>query len=378
MMCFGLYIHIPFCRRKCPYCGFVSFAGCENFISVYIDALIQEYMCKKNGMFEDAPNTIYIGGGTPSILPLKDIRRLIRTLDKSAACEITFEINPDSCSTDLVRLLHDEGVTRVSLGVQSFNDDILHNIGRIHTASQAVTAYQSLRHYDFNSVSLDLMFGVPGQTMDIWDDTIMNALNLAPDHISAYSLGIDEDSLFFESAKQGKLKIPKQSATSDMYSKLVELLSDAGYEWYEISNFSRPGKESVHNSGYWNFTPYLGLGVSAHSFDGTTRSWNTSVLEDYIAMIGETDDAAESFEKHEGISYIIEKIMLSLRTRNGIDIENLDLSREQTKQLEKTVDEMQSAGFLEKNAAGLPAVTLKGAVIIDELITELIAAIENI
>ncbi len=377
-MRYGLYIHIPFCRRKCFYCGFVSFTDCDDCIPAYITALITEYKSKKCGNFEHAPYTIYIGGGTPSILPLKDIRRLLRALDKSAACEITFEINPDSCSSDLVRVLNDEGVTRVSLGVQSFNDAILQTLGRLHSASQAITAYQLLRQYDFKSVSLDLMFGVPGQTKDAWNNTIMKTLSLAPDHISAYSLGIEEDSVFFQSARQGKLDIPKPSETSDMYSDLVALLSDAGYEWYELSNFARPGKESAHNSGYWDFTPYMGLGVSAHSFDVTTRRWNTSVLQDYIEMIAENEDATESCEKHEGICRTIEKIMLSLRTRNGIDIGSLDLSREQTKHLEKPIEDMQSAGFLEKNAAGLPAVTIKGAVIINELIAELVAVIENI
>ncbi len=377
-MCFGLYIHIPFCRRKCPYCSFVSFADGKKHFHSYIDALLKEYEIKSTGTYKGSPSTLYIGGGTPSILPPQEIRRLLRGIDKTATHEITVEINPDSCPPDLLEILHDDGVTRVSLGIQSLDNGVLANLGRLHDASQAITAFHHIRDIRFDSVSIDLMFGVPGQTMDIWKRTIDSVISLDPDHISAYSLGLEEDTEYFRSTENGCLRIPTPSETAEMYFALAEFLHGAGYEWYEISNFARPGKESIHNSGYWDFSPYLGIGLSAHSFDGEFRRWNTSVLPEYIRRISFNGDASESREQHTGRLGTIERIMLQMRTRNGIVIDRLGLTREQAKNLETAVNDIESAGFLEEGRGKSIAVTMKGAVIIDEIITEMIAAIDGI
>ncbi|MCD6308922.1 MAG: radical SAM family heme chaperone HemW, partial [Candidatus Latescibacteria bacterium] len=332
-MSWGLYIHIPFCIQKCPYCGFVSVTGADDLMEAYVTALVTELNNRTGGVFPGEPATVYVGGGTPSLLPVPLFRTLFESLPRDSMVECTVEANPDSLfSGDAVHKYwldeaRDAGVNRISIGVQSLDDVILSTLGRIHTSRQAEDAVRRARAAGFENLSIDLMFGVPGQTMCAWRDTLERCIDMRPDHVSAYSLGIEEDTPYFERMSKGGLSLPDPEETADMYETAVEILGDAGLSPYEISNFARPGGECLHNSAYWDFSPYMGIGASAHSFDGSMRSWNITNPAGYIRAVEAGETPCEGFEMLDGKTRAEETIMLSLRTKRGLDLAELDNRR---------------------------------------------------
>lgn len=278
----GIYIHIPFCKIKCAYCDFVSYEGQESYTDVYIDALERE-MTQYEGT---AADTVFIGGGTPSILSAEQIKRLTslvyKKFDIPENCEFTIEVNPGAVDEEKAAAMLEGGINRVSVGVQSFNDAELKRIGRIHDAKTARDTVLMLKRAGFDNISLDLMTSLPNQTGESLTDTLKMALSLPVKHISAYSLIIEEGTPIEKDYSAGKLVLPDEKEDREMYAAVIDKLSRNGFEQYEISNFAKHGFECRHNIKYWTMQPYIGLGAAAHSFDGERRFYNTSDLHEYI------------------------------------------------------------------------------------------------
>ena len=375
-MSYGLYIHIPFCRKKCPYCNFASIAGNESILPEYAEAVSSELQMRCTGTFEGYPKSVYIGGGTPSIVPVTSIKMILSRFLPLSDIECTIEANPESTDESWLGGVFDLGVNRISIGVQSLDDTILSGLGRIHTAHEARKAVLLARSAGFRNISVDLMFGIPGQTMALWKKTLEDVLDLKPDHVSCYSLSIEEDSGFFEMRRNKDLCLPGPGETSDMYLYMSELLEEHGLERYEISNFARPGYECLHNSAYWNFIPYLGIGASAHSFDGTIRRWNESEPVKYIELCRAHSDPVYGSETIDDYKRIIETVMLSLRTRNGLSVDRISAMYPfQLKQPGNKIDMLVEAGFLERCDENNVRLSTKGVVISDEIITEIVSDI---
>ncbi len=278
----GIYIHIPFCKRKCKYCDFVSYAGREDCIGAYLDALEREMKCHAG----KKADTIFVGGGTPSILDVDSLTRLTRsvfdTFDIAENYEFTVEINPGTLDARKTDALLSGGVNRASVGVQSFNDAELRAVGRIHTAEEAYSAVGDLYKAGFENISVDLMTALPNQTMESLKKTLETAVSLPVTHISAYSLIIEDGTPLAAEYGAGTLVLPSDDEDREMYAYTIDYLAKNGFSQYEISNFAKDGFECAHNIKYWTFEPYIGIGAAAHSFDGVSRAYNTSDLAEYI------------------------------------------------------------------------------------------------
>lgn len=342
----GLYIHIPFCHGKCFYCDFFSTVN-RRQVDDYIDMLSREYLERKAEIPQPV-TTIYIGGGTPSSLSHPQLRRLFEMLPIGPDIEeFTIELNPEDVNGELIGLLKEYGVNRVSMGIQSLCDSELRSIGRRHTAGTAIQAATLLQR-SFANTSFDLMFGLPGQTLDSWKHSVEGILALRPAHISAYSLMLEENTLLYRRVKKGEVLIPSQETNSEMYQVLCDSLATAGYRHYEISNFALPGFESLHNSNYWNFTPYVGLGASAHSFDGNgIRKANSSSLSQYLTgwKNGRSIEVLSEYDS------MVEWIMLGLRHYRGVNIAEFEsrFGIEKSAEIQKAARPQIDAGYLELN-----------------------------
>lgn len=285
----GLYVHFPFCAKKCLYCDFPSFAGQDDQMRAYVDALLAEIAGAPEGL---AAGTVFLGGGTPSYLPgpwlaevLDALRARFRFLPDA---EVTMEANPgketlhDATDANAWRAYREAGVNRVSLGVQSFDPALLKGLGRIHSPEDVSRTVAALRAGGISNFNLDLMFGLPEQTMAQWRDTVRRAIALEPPHLSAYSLIIEPHTPFEAAERQGRLKLPDEALEREMLRFLERALAEAGYRQYEISNWARPGFESRHNLGYWRMTPWLGFGNGAHSYFGGRRWGNPPTIPAYL------------------------------------------------------------------------------------------------
>lgn len=324
----GIYLHVPFCNSRCIYCGFCSTVS-KGLRQKYIPALKRE-ISERGDFFSSLyesdriVKTLYVGGGTPSILPpelLKEAVSAIReTFRIAEEIEFTVEVNPDDITEDYAGSLRRMGVNRVSMGVQSFKDSHLKWMRRRHDSPTAVNAYRILRKAGFDNISLDLIFGFPLMTVGDWEDNLDTIIELSPEHISAYQMGIDPDTPLERMEKSGEFSLPSQEDSERMYKILQAKLKAAGYVQYEVSNFCKPGYHSRHNSSYWNRTPYLGLGPGAHSFIGMAREWNTSDIATWCNLSilplreGETLSPEDVFN---------EILMLGLRTAAGVSLDTL-------------------------------------------------------
>lgn len=322
----GVYVHIPFCASRCSYCDFFSTLRLDEVGHDYVEALIAEARLRKAELNGKPVKTLYMGGGTPSQLPLPLLARLIdglkATLDLNAVQEFTLEANPDDVTPEWCAAVRALGVNRVSMGVQSFQDAVLRLVGRRHTARQAIDAVASLRHAGIDNISIDLIYGLPGQTLETWAESVRQAVDLRPQHISAYGLTYEPGTRLWQQRECGEVVEASEDQYLDMYRILVGMLQMAGYEHYEISNFALPGYRSRHNSSYWNETPYLGLGAAAHSYDGTMRRSNPADLCGYIRRItlGQPACQVEDLAWWERYD---ERVMLGLRTADGVDAHRL-------------------------------------------------------
>jgi oxygen-independent coproporphyrinogen-3 oxidase len=332
----GLYIHIPFCKSRCIYCGFYSTTH-TNLKQKYVDSLCceiklraEEILNSKNkknlGSFVNDKlliDTIYFGGGTPSQLEEKQLVQLFNNIYNefaiSPTAEITIECNPDDITVDYSKVLSNLPINRVSLGVQTFNEEQLKFIRRRHDKNAIFYAVERLRQAGIGNISIDLMYGFPGETIDDWEYDIKNALSLNIEHISAYSLMYEEGTPLHHLLKQGIIKETDEDDSYNMYNILTDRLTEAGYDHYEISNFAINGFHSRHNSSYWEGIPYIGIGASAHSYDIHTRQWNVSDVETYINSI-ENGCIPMEFELIDEDTRYNDSITTCLRTSKGLDI----------------------------------------------------------
>ena len=306
----GLYIHIPFCKKRCLYCDFFSTTLLARR-KEYVDALLREWEVRKSEI-NDPIRTVYFGGGTPSTLELEDIQRLIAAIDLSSVEEVTLEMNPGDANKAYLRALREIGINRLSIGIQSFQDDLLVKIGRRHDARKAITAVREAQEAGFDNISIDLMYALPTQTMEQWEADIKTALSLNVQHISCYGLMYEEGTVLTAMRDRGEVVPIDEETEIAMYDLLCERLKAAGFAHYEVSNFALPGRESKHNSSYWDGTPYIGIGAGAHSYAENIRSWNPSDLESYIS--GRYEREKEILTEKDLYN---ESVMLGLRTAKG-------------------------------------------------------------
>lgn len=318
----ALYIHIPFCKQKCRYCDFPSFAGKENFRRDYIDALVKEILKKAKDYLI---TTIFIGGGTPSYLNDEELEYLlsnIKKLNVDNDYEFTVECNPGTLNYKKLKIMKDNGVNRLSIGLQSSKDSFLKSLGRIHTFEEFKENLEVARKVGFNNINVDLMFGLPNQTLEIWIETLKEIISLNLDHISAYSLIIEEGTQFYKLYEDGKLNLPSEEEERMMYEEGLKVLKDAGYNQYEISNFSKENKECKHNLVYWNLDEYLGCGVSASSYINNKRYKNIDSIDEYIKKINLEESILENIKENSIEDDMEEFVFMGLRKIKGIKKED--------------------------------------------------------
>ncbi|MCD4674610.1 MAG: radical SAM family heme chaperone HemW [Desulfobacula sp.] len=319
----SLYIHIPFCVKKCAYCDFYSKTNL-SLIPGYIKSL-QEEIEKRSGI-KDKVNTIYFGGGTPSLLPIKDIEILLQTIEDnflvSRDVEVTLEANPGTVDFNYLSQLKKNGINRLSIGAQSFNDDKLKFLGRIHTSDQAIKTIDDAGKAGFDNISMDLIYGLPFETKTTWLKDLKKAVMMAPSHLSCYMLTIEPGTPLGEKLKKGLINPLGSTVMSMLFKKTSLVLNEYKYEHYEISNFAKGVQNrSRHNSKYWDMTPYYGFGAAAHSYDGKTRYWNHKSIKTYIKDMDSGRLPVEDRETLTREQKMMEMIMLRLRTFEGLDLE---------------------------------------------------------
>jgi oxygen-independent coproporphyrinogen III oxidase len=322
----GLYIHIPFCIRKCAYCGFYSITD-RSRIPAFRSALRREMDLYRG--WAASFDTLYLGGGTPSVLPADDLQGLIADIRAAFAitadAEITVEVNPGDITAGFLAAIHRAGVNRLNIGIQSFEDGILALLGRRHDRTQAVAAVAACRDAGIGNIGIDLICGIPGQGMDPWLATLREALSLNPDHLSCYQLTLEEGTPLAERCSRGEIALPGESLQADFFLNTSEYLVENGYIHYEVSNFARPGRESRHNRKYWGHIPYLGLGPAAHSFSGRERRGNRRSLDAYVGDLESGREPVESREVLDDEQLCLESLFLGFRTRRGICLESFKI-----------------------------------------------------
>ncbi len=360
-----LYVHIPFCPKICPYCSFYKEASDRHKTQPFLDAVLHELERQAHALQRAGrplqPRTIFFGGGTPSALSTPQLAYLLgglrARLDLSALEEWTLEMNPATVSLEKAQTLRELGVNRVSMGVQSWEPQLLAVLGRVHSAEQARRSYEILREAGFANLNLDLIFGVPTQTREHWERSLAATIALAPEHISAYNLTYEEDTEYFRRFSLGELT-QDDDADAGLFELTAETLAAAGYEPYEISNFARTGRECVHNLAYWSGADYLGLGPSAFSTVGERRWANVRDTAAYIARVNASEDAADFQEDVPPATRRAERIAFGLRTNRGVPATLLDAWPAE-------VAEFAGLGLLHTTAGGVTLLTRKGRLLAD-------------
>lgn len=321
----GIYVHIPFCMKKCFYCDFVSYCNKENLVDEYIECLKKEIESKKNKS-KFGIDTIYIGGGTPSFINENHIKDIIYILKESfdidKETEITIEVNPGTVNENKLEIYKEVGINRLSMGLQSTNNELLKMLGRIHTYEQFLESYNMAKNIGFKNINVDLMIGLPNQKLEEVNDSVKKVINLKPNHISVYSLILEEGTKIAKKIKKGELSLPKDELEREMYWNVKNQLQDNGYNHYEISNFAKKGFESKHNMNCWNQMEYVGIGTAAHSYRDITRYSNTEDIKEYIKNVQKGE-----FEKNRIIHEIQKEedskkefMLLGLRKIDGLKI----------------------------------------------------------
>ena len=310
-----IYVHVPFCKQFCSYCDFYSEIATEGCFKAYADGICAEIRKRAKEM-DDDPRTLYFGGGTPSVLPLSVLTRILLTLDEvghgGPYREFTMEVNPEDIvekGRNYVESLLALGVNRLSIGVQSFDDAMLGWMNRRHDAARAKEAFRLAREAGAENISLDLIFGISHLTDEVWADTVDKTVALNPEHVSCYQLTVEGESALADMVEDGRYKEADDNLCRRQYDMLCQKLGAAGYHHYEISNFAKEGFEAVHNGGYWERRPYVGIGPGAHSFQGKTRSWNSKALSGWTST---TETLSDEDAR-------VEAVMLALRTDKGVD-----------------------------------------------------------
>ena len=351
----ALYLHIPFCESRCIYCDFFSSTQGDAVKERFTTALCSELAARSNEACGNSISTIYFGGGTPSQLPTRQLLRIFDTIHANYAvetdAEITLEANPEDVSTAFVKSLMGMGVNRMSMGVQSFDDKILSFLHRRHNSDKARTAVREISDCGIGNISIDLIYGLPGQSIDGWQKDLNCAFGLPISHLSAYSLTFERETALWRMHEEGLVEETDDEISLRMYDLLCSRCEAEGFGHYEISNFSKPGYHSRHNSSYWNDTPYIGVGPSAHSYDGKdVRRRNASDLEGYIASEGLTGHTLEVLNEKDKYN---DFVFTALRTREGLDLKSLEerFGRNRTRFVNEVAKRHLRIGLVEKNGS---------------------------
>ena len=375
----GLYLHVPFCSSKCSYCAFYSVTN-NQLKQDYIEAVCKElYLRKhffqdihlKNNQFDPVVNTVYFGGGTPSCLDESDFEKIFNAIYDcfgTSLEEVTIECNPDDITLPYAKILK-KYANRISLGIQTFNNDQLKFINRRHNAEEAIKAVNIIKDVGISNISIDLIFGFPKETLADWLFDINQAIKLDVQHVSAYSLMFEEGTKLYHLLQKEEIEQISEDLSVEMYDVLIDKLSEAGLVQYEISNFAKPGFESRHNSSYWNETPYLGVGPSAHSYNLSTRSWNVSNVSQYVKSISKGILPLEE-EQIDEITRYNDLITTALRTKEGIHLNTLQ--EDYVQYLLEQSSEFIKEGTMIKTSDNRLALTRKGYYISDAIMAELI------
>lgn len=371
----GIYIHVPFCKTRCIYCDFYSTTRNE-LIERYIGALCHELEMRSHYLKGETVETIYFGGGTPSQLSHEDFARIFKAIEQTVGMEhcqeITLEANPDDLTPAYLQSLTALPFNRISMGIQTFDDATLHLLKRRHNATQALDAVANCRQAGFTNISIDLIYGLPGETLERWQYDLQQAINLHPAHISAYHLIYEEGTPIYQMLANHQLYEVDEENSVAYFSLLMDQLKAAGYKHYEISNFCQPGKYSRHNTAYWKGVSYLGCGPSAHSFDGITREWNVASIDSYIHGI-ETGERVFEQEHRDTTTQYNEFIITSIRTVWGVSLQRLtnDFGTKLAQYCLEMASEHLKDGLLEEREGAL-CLTRKGIFVSDGIMSDLL------
>ena len=368
----GLYVHIPYCKRKCNYCDFCSFpTGNDGVPNAYVDRLVDEILAYKSST-RRILSTVYFGGGTPSLLSSEQMERIMNVISESFIvtpdAELTFEANPGTLSAEKANSYRKLGFNRVSLGLQSIHKIEMEKLGRIHNYESFLQSYRALRSAGFNNINVDLMYGIPYQNMDSFEKTLRCVAALSPEHISCYGLIVECGTPFYD--EQDSLPLPDQDIECDMYYAASKILKEYGYSHYEISNYSRPGFESQHNLLYWNFDEYIGVGASAHSYYQGQRSSNTCNMDSYISASGikhEEEITPDSEDKR------YEFAMLKLRLKDGFSLSEYEerFGTSFLKDKEEVIEKFVDLGLLDVSN-GMIRLTEEGFYVSNTILVEIL------
>jgi oxygen-independent coproporphyrinogen-3 oxidase len=379
----GLYLHIPYCLHKCGYCDFNSHNINEAEMASYVQALLLEMKHAAKDAKDRRVDTIFFGGGTPTTLPFADLARILKACRQQfqvdPEAEVTCEANPATIPQTDLKQLREAGFNRLSIGVQSFDPDELKRLERVHSVNEVYLTVERARKAGFDNLSLDLMFGLPDQSIERWQNNLQQALDLQPDHISAYNLTIEPDTVFYKQQSQGQLIMPPDDFQRELFEIAIDSLTGAGYEHYEISNYAKPGKQCRHNLNYWVDGEYLGLGAGASSFFNGERYKNINLPARYIAQTNESETAVESRETPDRRQRMGEAIMLGLRLREGLNLTTFENQFGITFQeaFGETVERLEKMELMElRNDRA--ALTREGLFLADSVIVEFITEPEKV
>jgi oxygen-independent coproporphyrinogen-3 oxidase len=371
-----LYIHIPFCISKCSYCDFYSVAAGHSGpgdSSEYVNLLLKEMGLRRN--IARNLGTIYLGGGTPTLLPAAQTATILsaarETFSVASGAEITIEANPRTISEEKLADLRGAGINRISIGVQSFDDRELYTLGRSHRAEDAFSAVKSARTAGFDNISLDLIYGIPGQDLNGWRETVARALELSPDHVSTYELTPEKDTPLYRNLARGEYSLPDELLVTEMYYSAIEIMEAERYLHYEISNFAKPSYESVHNLNYWDRGEYLGLGAGAHSFFDGKRTGNIRDLTRYKEAVSCSLTASDEETFISADDEFNEMVFLGLRKTEGIDMRRAADTDIERLLKNRAMDELIKLGLIEIRDNYL-RLTLKGLVLSSEIMAQIL------
>jgi oxygen-independent coproporphyrinogen-3 oxidase len=361
----GIYVHVPFCLTRCGYCDFNAYAGLDHLASRYVSALLRETELAAPGWASEEVVSVFLGGGTPTTLEVADLKALLARLRQAFAvmpdAEVTIEANPDTVDVGKLGGLLEAGFERLSMGAQSFDRAVLASLERLHDPASVRRAMREARAAGFANVNLDLIYGANGETIESWERTVREAIDLAPEHVSAYALTIEPSTPLGRKVQHGLVPAPDPDLQADMFELACELLGDAGYQHYEVSNWARPGFACVHNLGYWQRRPYLGLGAGAHSYRDERRSWNVRPPEEYLSLVEAGTLPVGGEERLEPADAYLEEVFLRLRILEGVPSSWVEPA--------KAAPFLQSGLLRDLNGALVP--TERGMLLLNELVLAL-------
>ena len=369
----GIYIHIPFCKVKCVYCDFYSITKKEKQIPIFTDCIIKEIDSYKHYARKWTFDTIFFGGGTPSILPAKYLEKILKklhdTFDTSNVTEITLEANPGEATLNHLKDIKSLGVNRLSMGFQSFNNNILKLLGRVHESQDCFKTFNNARKAGFNNINTDMIFNIPDLSVKNWKKDLNKLLDLDPEHISAYSLTVEPSTQLFNLVRNKKVIMPIEKTDIEQFLITNDILSKYNYKHYEISNYSKKNKECKHNMHYWNLSPYLSFGPSSHSYDTKKRWWNVRSLDKYIDCVSKDVSPIEDSEILSIKENYNEIILNGLRLINGVNIKDIKSFKKLYNQskIDKTIDKWDCLSIKNNNIK----LTNNGFLFVDEITKEL-------